>query len=91
MNERKLKEFQQILNYFPLTGISIAELARAINVSMSCLYDFRNGLRPKEAKYRYIMEQLNEKFPKELKKIGLYIQIERELEREALQQEIEVN
>ena len=55
MNERKLKEFQQILNYFPLTGISIAELARAINVSMSCLYDFRNGLRPKEAKYRYIM------------------------------------
>ena len=47
MNERKLKEFQQILNYFPLTGISIAELARAINVSMSCLYDFRNGLRPK--------------------------------------------
>ena len=90
MNERGLKEFQQILNYFPLTGISIAELAKVINVSMSCLYDFRNGLRPKEKKYLYIMEQLKEKFPKELKKIGLYIQIDRELEQEELQQEIEV-
>lgn len=90
MNERELKEFQAILNYFPYTGISIAELARTINVSMSCLYDFRNGLRPKEKKYRYIMEQLKEKFPKELKKIGLYIQIDRELEQEELQQEIEV-
>ena len=82
MNERELKEFQTILNYFPQTGISIAKLAKEINVSMSCLYDFRNGLRPKEKKYRYIMEQLNEKFPRELEKIGLYIQIDQELEKE---------
>ena len=82
MNERELKEFQAILTYFPITGVSIAELAKTINVSMSCLYDFRNGLRPKKEKYQYIMEQLKEKFPKELEKIGIYIQIGRELERE---------
>ena len=81
MRERELKEFQQILKYFPLVGVPIVELANATGIGYTTLYHYRNGLKPKEEKYRYIMEQIKEHFPQELKKVGLYIQVDRELEK----------
>lgn len=82
MNTRELKEFQQILKYFPLVGVPIVELANVTRIGYTTLYHYRNGLKPKEEKYRYIMAQIKEHFPKELEKIGLYIQVDRELEKE---------
>lgn len=82
MRERELKEFQQILKYFPLVGVPIVELANITGIGYTTLYHYRNGLKPKEEKYRYIMAQIKEHFPKELEKIGLYIQVDRELEKE---------
>ena len=81
MRERELKEFWQILKYFPLVGVPIVELANVTGIGYTTLYHYRNGLKPKEEKYRYIMEQIKEHFPQELKKVGLYIQIDRELEK----------
>ena len=79
MRERELREFQQILKYFPLVGVPIVELANITGIGYTTLYHYRNGLKPKEEKYRYIMAQIKKHFPKELKKVGLYIQIDREL------------
>ena len=93
MRERELREFQQICKndqqrrrgsvaYFPLVGVPIVELANATGIGYTTLYHYRNGLKPKEEKYRYIMAQIKEHFPKELEKIELYIQVDRELEKE---------
>ena len=82
MRERELREFQQILKYFPLVGVPIVELANATGIGYTTLYHYRNGLKPKEEKYCYIMAKIKERFPKELEKIGLYIQVDRELEKE---------
>ena len=82
MRERELREFQQILKYFPLVGVPIVELANITGIGYTTLYHYRNGLKPKEEKYCYIMAKIKEHFPKELEKIGLYIQVDRELEKE---------
>lgn len=47
-----VKEFQQILKYFPLVGVPIVELANVTGIGYTTLYHYRNGLKPKEEKYR---------------------------------------
>ena len=79
MKESELKEFRQILKYFPLVGISISQLATAIGINSSTLYNYRNGLIPKQDKYNAIMDKLKTDFPKEFEKVGLYMQIDREM------------
>lgn len=81
MKESELKEFRQILKYFPLVGISLSSLATKIGINSSTLYNYRNGLIPKRDKYIAIMEKLKTDYPMEFKKIGLYIQIDREMEK----------
>ena len=80
MSEYELKQFQQILKYFPLVGVSITKLATAINANATTLYNYRNGLIPKREKYLQIMEQIKNHFPKEFEKIGLFIQIDQKVE-----------
>ena len=65
MKESELKEFRQILKYFPLVGISISQLATEIGINSSTLYNYRNGLIPKQDKYNAIMDKLKTDFPKE--------------------------
>lgn len=81
MSTKELKEFQKILKYFPLVGVSIVELANITGVGCTTLYHYRNGLQPKEEKYNFIMGQIQKHYPKELQKVGLYIQVDREMEK----------
>ena len=81
MDERKYEEFKQILLHLPFVGVSIKELASALNVSMTLLYNYRNGVKPKEQKYNYIMARLQTEYAQELETIHIYIQRERELEK----------
>lgn len=81
MNSNDLKDFQKIFKYFPLVGVSIAELAKKIGIGYTTLYNYRNGLRPKKERYNYIMQRIKEQYPKELQSIALYIQVDKELEK----------
>lgn len=82
MNETKLKEFQSILHYLPAMGVSIAHMAKELNISMTSLYNYRNGAEPKQDKYAYILSSLYSKYPKEMSKINVLLDHEKELIKE---------
>ena len=73
MSMKELQLFRDILNCFPITGISLTKLSKEMNMSTSRLYNYKNGLMPKVDTYKEIMMFLLNNHREELSKILCYL------------------
>jgi len=68
IQEVKYREMREILNHLPMLGVSVQQVAQITNMSVSTIYNLRNGLFPSETKYRIIMSKITAEFPFEVAK-----------------------
>ena len=69
MNNKELQLLRDILSCFPLTGMSLADLSKEINIGTTTLYNYKNGLIPSKERYYNIMTFLLNNHRTEMSKI----------------------
>lgn len=81
LTDTQIKEFQEVIRHLPYEGIAITKAAASMNISPTTLYNYKNGLKPTEHKYKYILACLMRDYPEEMNRISVIMQYEKQLEK----------